>query len=507
MRVGEEKVIEEALNLRKKGLEVAIYPYGERGHNTELILKKQFGLTPKLTVDNTPNRGMLRFEDVDFPNDYIWLISVINPLSYCEIKDSLIDRKVPFDQIIDVCGNEIDIKIEAEKRQKHYSKVVKNIKSNRVIRIAAYTVYKQTFAADRLFSKAITDDRFIAKIVIVPLKDEKVRVSRYKETREYFVQKYGEENVVDGFDIINDEYIDNAKDFDIIYFSNPYDCLVDRMFQVVRLAQDDMNNLPIYISYGYDIGYYTTIKRLMGLELNYAWRCFVDCEYSMNDYKRYQYLGGTNAILSGYAKMDSLIPVRRKNNSRKKILICSHHSVEGDDLKLSCFLKYKQLIAKLPDLFPMCDFVFRPHPLLFERMISLRYWKEEDRADYLNELSKKKIEYSSEGDYFHIFNECDAIINDCGSFTVEWLFTGKPGCFMWNENLSKNDLTDLMNYCLNQYTIAYSEEDILTFIKNVIDEKCDYYKVSNRDDLLKKVAPNWPNASEDIFNNLVSLLV
>ena len=164
-------------------------------------------------------------------------------------------------------------------------------------------------------------------------------------------------------------------------------------------------------------------------------------------------------------------------------------------------MTYHKLIPRLPDIFPDIDFVFRPHPLLFARMALNKVWTDEQIDDYLTEISRAGIEYSVGGDYLKLFSECDAIINDCGSFTLEWLFTGKPGCFVYNDELKDEHLTSQMKEAIKRYKIARSEDDIIGFIKEICitDMKPEY---AMDDWVRENIAINYPNVAKRILDEL-----
>ena len=294
--------------------------------------------------------------------------------------------------------------------------------------------------------------------------------------------------------------------FDVIYFANPYDLMVNPIHSVNYLTNKDI--LPIYINYGYDIGLNTTLMRLLSYELNIPWKIFTDTTYSLNDYNKYQPMHGENVILSGYAKMDKLYTYSnsyKHKNGRKKILISPHHTVDMKMLPLSNFLLYFDEIKNLPLKYDMVDFVFRPHPLLFTTLINHGYWTEEQVHNYIKDIQNNGMIYSKESDYLHLFFECDAIINDCGSFTVEWLFTGKPGCFMLNKDLKSYHVTQLMKKSLEKYNIAKNFKDVESFIEKIVNENFDDNVVE--DWIKDNIMINYPDVSEKIIEELNSRLI
>lgn len=61
--------------------------------------------------------------------------------------------------------------------------------------------------------------------------------------------------------------------------------------------------------------------------------------------------------------------------------------------------------------------------------------------------SRKKVLNIQQLEIIRAFFECVALVNDCGSYTVEWLYTGKTGCFVYNKALKEYDLLGLRLSC------------------------------------------------------------
>ena len=261
--------------------------------------------------------------------------------------------------------------------------------------------------------------------------------------------------------------------------------------------------LPIHISYGYDISSVYTRQRSRSKELNVVWKYFTDTVFSYDEIIRLQPIKGKNLSLLGYAKMDSFNN-NSCNNERKKVLISLHHTINNEALPLSNFLELKEFICELPHLYPEIDFVFRPHPLLFTSMVNEKIWTQNDVRNYIRTLQSNGIMYSYGGDYLKLFSECDAIINDCGSFTVEWMFTGKPACFIYSRRLNSKQLTNLMNKCIEHQYIAHNKEDILEFINDSVVN--NYPEITKMSDWTRNnIAINYPDVSKKLLEDLYFL--
>lgn len=393
------------------------------------------------------------------------------------------------------------IRTMSRKAAIRYSAILKNKKGSEKKKFAAYVVFDSTFGMHKVLELMENQkDRWDYKLVIIPdiSRGAKHAEETYEKTKIFFVERYGSEKVIDGWNVETNQFYDHTSDFDIIYFANPYDGMVHK-FHSIRYASQQ-NVLPVYVSYGYDVGKYTTLERLENYELNLVWKCFVDTTFTYKDYQQYQVMRGENVVLSGYSKMDGLKKSKISLGESKKILISSHHTVSMNTLPLSNFLKYYNFFLSLPTIFPDAVFIFRPHPLLFTTLINEKIWSEADVEKYLEDLTEKNIVFSKDGSYFDLFEECDAIINDCGSFTIEWLYTGKPGCFMYNEKLGPDYLTPLMNRAIEEYSVARSEKDIVNFVANVVNGESQQYDM--KEWVSENIALRYPNVSQYILDEI-----
>ena len=398
-----------------------------------------------------------------------------------------------------------EIKARAGRAAAHYRDVIerKRRSADTVIRFAAYVSNDAMYGMDKVFRLMQNQPgRWAPMVVIVPdvSRGYPHQKQTYIRAREYFIRLYGTDKVLDGWDMETGRYNDFTDRFDIIYFADPYDAMAPEVHSIQYAAAG--NVLPVYLNYGYDVGYYTMYSRMKGPELNLVWKYFTETVFSQEDCRRLQVIRGKNVVLTGYAKMDALAEYPPKQEEApKKILITSHHSVNMAELPLSNFRTYYKLLLQLPEMFPETKFVFRPHPLMFIRLINEKVWTEEQVNSYLEELRRAGIEYSDGGDYLHLFAECDAIINDCGSFTMEWLFTGKPGCFVLNEDLKEEHLTTQMREAITRYRIARSREDILHFISDITAGPAFAKPVMDAW-VRENIAVNYPHAAEKILEEM-----
>lgn len=422
-----------------------------------------------------------------------------------KILKKIIPEKVKFN--IRLLLNRIKYRNLIKTTQNHYKEVIENLKKrkNRPLRFAAFVVFDSTFGADTLIKLIQNDSSMDFKIVIIPdtSRGKTHMLNQYNSTKNFFINKYGNENVVDGYDIENDIFNDVSDSFDIIYFANPYDSMVHNFHGIEYNASK--NTLPVYIPYAFQPDKYCR-SIISQKNMALCWKIFSDTEYSMNEYKKYSLNHGKNVILSGYTKMDTLEEYFQNisSNKRKQIILAPHHTITYNELPLSNFLRLKDYILNLPQRFPDVEFIFRPHPLLFTNMINEGFWTLDDKESYIQKLKENGIQCSFGGTYFDLFAKSDAIIHDCSSYIVEYLFVDKPCCFVIRSNMKKI-LCKLGIECLKCYNIARTEDDIDKFISSVCSSTANKFE-NRRKKVLPKIKYNYPNSSKIIFEEIKKLI-
>ncbi len=265
--------------------------------------------------------------------------------------------------------------------------------------------------------------------------------------------------------------------------------------------------LPIHVNYGY---YRSLYDRHLMANRNYAvfWKAFFECDATLAEYREHSILRGANAEVVGYVKMDALATASPmvRNGNRRRVMIAVHHSVEGganDVLGLSNFLRYADFFADLPARFPDLDFLFRPHPFLFPVLARPKFWGPAKCAVWRERfLSHPNAAWSDGGDYFAEFASCDAIIQDCGSYLVEWFYTGKPCCYMLKSEADFAKFAPLGRECLHRCHLAYEQGEIETFLRRVVLNGQDDL-AGERERFRKAVAVNHPHAADAALGAIV----
>lgn len=400
----------------------------------------------------------------------------------------------------------LNIVPEIKNTHKKYKKTLKElkakIKNGKKVRVAFFVIFDSIFQAAPLYEKMLNDDLFDPFIVIIPdiSRGEANMFFHMNQTYETLSKKY--ENVFKSYDEHSKTFIDFVERCDLMCSMNPYDVMTHELYRIERYSQLDI--LTFHINYGFFPDYYA-IKHIINLKsINLLWKYFADTKFNYKDFAKYTYCKGKNAVLSGYCKMDKLHDVEKIKLKRPKIIIAPHHTINTPIFPLSNFLEYHELFLELPQKYPEIDFVFRPHPLLFVALANSELWGQERVDNYIKKItSYKNVEYQNNGDYFETFVNSSAIIHDCASFVMEYLYTGHPACYMLK---SPNEIKDIFapigQKSLANYYHAYNKEEIIKFIDNVVINNNDHMKEGRIKFAQNEIMLNYPNVSDFILEYL-----
>ena len=185
---------------------------------------------------------------------------------------------------------------------------------------------------------------------------------------------------------------------------------------------------------------------------NCMWKIFYETPLHVNMSKQYAINKGINAVSSGYPMLDvffdsNYVPndsIWKKQGKRKKRIIWAPHHHIYEKNRCANFLFVYDLMIQLAKKYENeVQFIFRPHPELAKKLdFCVSGWNEQKRKEYYSVWENMPNTQIELGDYIDMFLTSDALIQDCGSFTAEYLATGKPMLFMeankeviagWNE--------------------------------------------------------------------------
>jgi CDP-Glycerol:Poly(glycerophosphate) glycerophosphotransferase. len=145
----------------------------------------------------------------------------------------------------------------------------------------------------------------------------------------------------------------------------------------------------------------------------------------------------------------------------------------------------------------------KPHPLLRVKLYGHVDWGQKRTDEYYarwKEMENTQLETDS---YIDLFNASDALILDSGSFTIEYLYCGKPSLFMMFNTGIRDKFNEFGKMALDQHYHAYNQDDIINFIEKVVLEGKDTMK-AQRDHFYETYLfpPNGKSASQNIFDHI-----
>lgn len=397
--------------------------------------------------------------------------------------------------------------IRDKKRQSCYSKKVNELrKANRPINVLFFALDSNTWKYDSVFQAMQKDPVFSPMVLVVPQvnKGKEFMLYQLKHGSEYFESKgyptvcsYNEEtdSFVDAFSLHPD----------IIFFSNPYDRLVDDRYNIKRFEN---KCLTCYVNYGF-----CSVPEQWSCASHFhqrVWRYYVECVDNLEQVKRYY--PGNNCVITGYPTSDLFVSVKEtgkdwkiQDNIHKRIIWAPHHTIEGQTglIQFSTFLLYYDFMIQIADVFKdSVQFVFKPHPLLKPALYNHPDWGKKKTDDYYKSWAEGENTAFVNGDYADLFKSSDAMIHDCGSFIIEYLYVQKPVMILGNfDRLSQSNKVGREAYACHYE--GKTQADIRSFIEKVL-LKGDDVLFAKRKSFFDAVLspPNGLSVSDNIITDL-----
>ncbi|MBR1921541.1 MAG: hypothetical protein IJ829_06015, partial [Kiritimatiellae bacterium] len=374
------------------------------------------------------------------------------------------------------------------------------------LKVAFLVCDASMFSGESVFLEMRGDARFDCFVAVAPRtsRGEEFLRATQEKTLASLSAKYG--------DAVRALYDPDAKtaaalDADLVFSTIVYE---DQSLPQYTTEALSARALVAVLYYGYGGLFDSNEKKTSFLpNIVLAWRYFVSNEASRAMFTARNPLLAAATVVSGYCKMDRLAgeldAAAGRARRRKKVLVCPHHTIDRSAdalLALSTFPANADALLRLPSRFPEVDFVFRPHPLLFVRLASPKWWGPEKVAAYCRAMeSQPNVEFQRGGDYFSTFAESDALIHDCASFLAEYFYTGRPQCYMLagTETIDRHFLPFARRLVDHAYK-AFSEEDIVAFVRDVVLGGDDPLAADRARFAAEEVCVNHPHAARRVVD-------
>lgn len=368
------------------------------------------------------------------------------------------------------------------KAQKRYLLSLKNKKR---IRVAFFMQSPSVWKYDNLYRLMAHSERYDPIVVISPynvhLKYDSNECMAIFAQSETFAQKQGYRYIT-AYDAAKRKWLDVKKIVqpDIAFFCKPYK---DTVKPCHLYAFQDI--LTCYVPYGiscidiYKLNYNLPFHNLL-------WRFFIETDFQKADAERFSFCHGDNVVTVGSLGTESLIDPQYQPKEvwkpqavpKKRIIWAPHHTVDYL-FNFSNFLVYSDYMLELATKYQaQVQFAFKPHPVLKVKLFNI-WGKEKTEAYYARWKSMENTQIE-EGEYRDLFLTSDAMIHDCGSFTAEYLYTGKPVMFMLRDEEVLKHWSTFGRKCYDMHYIGKTKQDIEAFVNDTVIRAHDEMKVKRQ---------------------------
>lgn len=269
--------------------------------------------------------------------------------------------------------------------------------------------------------------------------------------------------------------ISQQLDVDIIAHQKPYSDCIHPLHQINANKRIPTVYIPYFLSTITESWLVNPRVCLL------AWRQFIDTENCQKEWAKVNRLHGINYSVTGLPFMDELMlpktewqDVWPNQDKRKRIIYAPHHTIGDfhmDGIAYSTFLEYYDYMLELRNRYKeQVYFIFKPHPRLYPNLLAL--WGRQKTEEYYRSWDYpgySQIEMND--DYLALFKYSDALIHDCGSFTIEYLYMDNPVMFL---TLDEHHADNLNATAKKAYSLHYkgrSRVDIEEFVSSVINGK------------------------------------
>lgn len=327
--------------------------------------------------------------------------------------------------------------------------------------------------ADYLFRFMQNNPRFHPYVVIYPYSEYKgfsrEEIHKTLERTRQFVADKGFEYFIP-YDSKRHRWLDikKVKNPDIVIFSTPYRDCQPRYF-----IHHFSDRLTAYIHYGlntlklYRENYWHLTINLMGLY-------FLETPLHLDLAKRYMRNQAENAVVTGYPGIEVFLDKhyqpkdvwKRQDRPKKRVIWAPHHTIEKG-FSMSTMLIYCDYMLELAERYAdSIQFTFKPHQLLKFKLQQL--WGEEKTDAYYQRWATMENTQLEESSYVDLFLTSDAMIHDCGSFTSEYLCTGKPVMYLLQREQLREVFTPFGEMAFDAHYHGRNRDDIEQFLSDVV---------------------------------------
>lgn len=375
------------------------------------------------------------------------------------------------------------------------------IRHKKIIRVLFVLQYLSEWKTEALYIAMLNHSRFEPIIGIIPcmeIPEEEALLKKYCEQKGYPYQN-----------IQSEKTLTEQMNPDIVIHPKQYDSTIYPKHQI----NANPKSLFVYVPYAFNnivaswyINTYLTC---------YGWQFYFENNNSCEELKAIHKNHGYNFVATGLPMMDILLlpkhsfanPWPEMPDSRKRIIYAPHHTIanlHAADVNYSTFLENCDFMLEMAEKYKsQVYFVFKPHPRLHRNLVE--YWGKEKADAYYKKWEKPGVSHIELGEYIGLFKHSDAMIHDCGSFIIEYMYTDNPVMYLVKDSRTTDNMTQ---YAKSAYDLHYkgkSHEDIERFIQDVIAGNDPIKEIRLQFVEEELTPPNGKTACQNIINAILGM--
>lgn len=340
------------------------------------------------------------------------------------------------------------------------------------------------------------DERFEAQIVYIPFahvnKTKSDEITRYKQA---------------GFSVLNHTEYDLTKENpDVVFFAKPYGGVPPQFY--IREVEKVVDR-TVYIPYGMEINFDLIFYGFQNYLHYRAWKHIGYGPLVKEVGARFGFRNGENIAVWGHPKADQYLPEKthavpnewkEKIGGRRVLLWCPHHTIVPGPECVSTWMDFSETVFTEVAKHRNIVLLWRPHPMLLGALVNNHHMTQEEMETFIEEkTAQDNIILDCSEDYQAAFSISNGIISDGTTFSIEYLYTGKP-LLLTTKKLESFYNGDMLEKGLY---IGKTKEDIITFIDDFSKGKDP--KRAAREELKNKMFfhPEGKTVGENIADNII----
>ena len=384
---------------------------------------------------------------------------------------------------------------------------LRKVKRKDCIRVVFFAANLSMWRYQHLYELMLRCDRFKVYVFLTPFPQysEQEQKKDIDELKAFFDSKqisYFEQNACDiEFDI----------NPDILFYPQYYFDVLARNIDAKKFRNRLLCAYPYGFTDVYDFWAYNNYFH------NAAWKLFYPTQCNLNDAKRLAFNKGKNVVITGYPNADDFLAPqindvwKTQSIPKKRIVWAPHFTIEKNHSPIffSTFLtfsKFMQEVAK--EYSSEIQFAFKPHPRLQTELYKHKAWGKENADEYYNWWANQEYTQLETGNFIDLFKSSDALIHDCGSFSIEYFYTKKPAMYLCRDlEEIKKTKNEVGKAALDVHYIGKTENDIINFIDNVVLKNDDPLK-ERREAFFNKylLPPNGKTVAQNTMDDILKSL-